>query len=49
VTGGRSTTIPDVVAVHVTGTSEGTAIDQTFHLQQVGGHYHYFVDCGTPL
>lgn len=53
VTDGRSTTIPDAIAVQarVTGpTASGdTTVERELHVQVVDGEVRWFSDCGTPL
>jgi hypothetical protein len=46
---GRSTTIPDALAVQADLTANGTTSAQEIHVAPVGGELRWFTDCGTPL
>lgn len=43
--GDKSTTVPDTVAVQVTRTRKGQALDVTVHVTLVDGTYRWFTDC----
>lgn len=46
---GKSVAVPDVYTFTVDGTVGGQAVTREYHLALVGGRFHIFLDCGTPL
>jgi hypothetical protein len=46
---GRSTVIPDALAVQADLTANGTTSAQEIHVAPVSGELRWFTDCGTPI